>query len=437
MEIITLLLFCAVLTVCILLDVSILYALVVGYCIFAAFAKLRKYTWREIGAMTASGIGGAGNILLIFLLIGVLTALWRAAGTVPVIITYAARLIRPETFFLMTFVLNCGISLLTGTAFGTAATMGVICMTMAAVMGQSPVLAGGAVLAGAYFGDRCAPVSTSALLICSLTKTDIFINIKKMISSAAVPFFVACAVFAVCGFGAGKTSAVPDLHSLFGREFSLHWIGVLPATVIILLSLFRCNVKITMLTSIAAAFCIAVFMEKAAPVTLLFQAVAGFSAGDTEVGAMLNGGGVVSMVRAAAIVCSSSAYAGIFRETGLLKTLQTRIYTLGNRTTVYCATFFTAAVASLVACNQTLSIMLTHQLCEAVEPDAQKMAMNLENTAVVLAPLVPWSIANTVPLASAGAPAESTLAAVFLYVLPLWCLLVSLYKKKHVCSVKE
>lgn len=100
-----------------------------------------------------------------------MTALWRACGTIPYIICHAAKLLRPEVILLASFLLNCGISVLTGTSFGTAATIGVICMSMGVSEGANPLLLGGAILSGAFFGDRCSPFSTSALLVSELTKT--------------------------------------------------------------------------------------------------------------------------------------------------------------------------------------------------------------------------------------------------------------------------
>ena len=158
----------------------------------------------------------------------------------------------------------------------------------------------------------------------------------------------------------------------------------------------------------------------------------GYKAADPQVAAMINGGGIMSMVRVACIVSLSSAFSGIFRSTGLLDSIKQAIGKLSARTNPFAATMCTSLVAGMIACNQTLAIMLTNQLCDDLEPDNAKRAMNLENTAVVLSALVPWSIASGVPLASVGGPAKSILLACFLYLLPLWRLLVEYSGKKQV-----
>ena len=150
---------------CILAGIPILAALALGYLIFFGYSISRGYSVIDILSMSWKGIRTAKNILLTFLLIGMLTALWRAAGTIPAIVSYCAGLMNPAVMILMAFLLNALVSVLTGTAFGTAATMGVICMTMAKAMGCNEILAGGAILSGVFFGDRCSPVSTSALLV--------------------------------------------------------------------------------------------------------------------------------------------------------------------------------------------------------------------------------------------------------------------------------
>lgn len=432
MEWIVLGLFCTGLLLCIVLDFSILYALGAGLVLFWLYGKYKGFSWGALFEMSLSGVKTVKNILITFLLIGLLTALWRDAGTIPVIVCYATRLIRPSIFLLMTFLLNCGVSILTGTAFGTAATMGVICATMANTMGIDLMLVGGAVLSGVFFGDRCSPVSTSALLVAELTGTNIFQNIKGMVRTAMVPFLATCGIYTLIGIFTVGDGQVPDLQSMFGREFALSWVALLPAVVILVLSVMQVNVKKAMSLSILTALPISLLVQGTTVAQLPALLFSGYKAADPQVAAMINGGGVMSMVRVACIVSLSSAFSGIFRSTGLLDSIKQAIGKLSVRTNPFAATMCTSLVAGMIACNQTLAIMLTNQLCDDLEPDNAKRAMNLENTAVVLSALVPWSIASGVPLASVGGPARSILLACFLYLLPLWRLLVEYSGKKQV-----
>jgi len=430
MELLVLSLFCAGLLACIIFDISILYALGAGLILFLLYGKRKGFSWKELAGVALSGIVKVRNILIAFMLIGMLTALWRDAGTISVIVCYAARLIRPSVFLVMTFLLNSMVSVLTGTAFGTAATMGVICATMAAAMGVDPAMVGGAVLGGAYFGDRCSPVSTSALLVAELTETSIFDNIKNMVRSAAIPFLMTCGVYGGVGLFFSGAGEVPDLQAVFERELVLSWVALLPAVVILTLSLMKVNVKKAMAASILTALPICVLIQGTPVGELPRLLFLGYQATDPQAAAMLNGGGIASMIRVAMIITISSSYSGIFQKTGLLDGAKRVVHNLALKTTGYTAALITSVVASVIACNQTLAIMLTHQLCREVQPEKSRMALILEDTAVVIAPLVPWSIAGAVPLTTIGAPATALLWTCFLYLLPLWQLTVHTGKEQ-------
>ena len=423
MEWLVLGLFCGGLIACLLLDVSILYALAAGLLLFLLYGRRRGFSWGELLKMALEGVKAVKNILITFLLIGVLTAMWRSAGTISVIVCYAAKLIRPSVFLLMTFLLNAGVSVLTGTSFGTAATMGVICATMGSVMGVNAVLTGGAVLSGVFFGDRCSPVSTSALLVATLTETSIFDNIRRMVRTALAPFLASCAVYALIGLLTPHGEGTIDLAALFSREFSLSLWAAVPAAVILILSLLRVNVKLAMSASILSAVPVCLWLQGRGLPELLQTALTGFVAADADVAPMLNGGGVTSMLRVAAIVCLSSSYSVLFRKTGLLDRVKRAIDLLSRRTSPFFAMLCTSALAGMVACNQSLTILLTHQLCRELREDPSDTAVDLEDTAVVVAPLVPWSIAGAVPLSAVGAPSISVLLACYLYLLPIWRLI--------------
>lgn len=423
MKVCILILFCVILLACVCFGVSVVPALAGGLLLFMLYALISGYSLKDFCSMCASGIRRAGNILITFLFIGVLTAFWRVSGCIPAIVCYTSGLALPALFPLAAFLLNALLSILTGTAFGTAATMGVICMSLSDSLGLDPFWTGGAILAGAYFGDRCSPVSTSALLVSSLTGTDVYRNIRAMLRSCLVPFLVSCCVYAAAGlFGRHGGTPLP-VRELFAGELRLHPICVLPAVCILIAAALRWKVRRAMLLSIAVSVPIALFYQRVPVLELLRCAAHGYAAADPAVGALLNGGGLQSMLRVAVIVCIASCYAGVFEKTGLLEPLERLVSSVSERFGSYPATLFVAAAASAAACNQTLSIMLTSQLTSSLKSTPEEKALDLEDTAVVLAPLIPWSIAGGVPLASVGAPTVCILGACYLYLLPLWRLL--------------
>ena len=157
----------------------------------------------------------------------------------------------------------------------------------------------------------------------------------------------------------------------------------------------------------------------------------GFHPQDTELAKLMAGGGIISMIRVSAIICISSCYSGMFKGTHFFEGMQRMMQWLSNRITAFGSVLTASVFASTIACNQTLAIMLTHQVCDELIEDKNTFASYLEDTAVVIAPLMPWSIAVSVPLTSIGAPAAVLLAAFFLYLIPLWNLLVNIVRQSR------
>lgn len=431
-EISVLTLFAVSLVFCIGFDISILAALVFGFFLFYGYGLYKKHSVKEMATLAFSGIKTVRNILITFILIGIITATWRVCGTIPYIVYHATKICSPGIMVLITFLLCCLISVLTGTAFGTAATMGVICVTMASSMGVPILYSGGAVLAGSFFGDRCSPMSTSALLVSTVTGTDLYRNIGNMVKTSVVPFILTCGIYLVLGMGTAGDFDTVEIQTLFAENFRLHPAALVPAIVIIVLSCFRVNVKITMSVSILCGMAVAFFIQGTSLTELLDIALLGYRPEKAEVAALLSGGGVQSMVKVFCIVCLSSCYSGMFNGTGLLAGFRGSLNRLSTKILPFGSILITSILTVMVSCNQTLAIMLTQQLCMDAEPDPETMASHLENTAVVIAPLIPWSIAGAVPLATVGAPTACILTACYLYLLPVWnyAVAIRMHRKK-------
>lgn len=448
----TMLLFCAVLFASVALGWSIIPALFVGALLFMGYGLVRRCSLRAMASRAAGSVRSAGTVVVAFVLIGVLTSLWRASGTIAFIVAHSTAVIHAATVIPLSFLLCSAMSVLVGSSFASAATMGTICMSLGLSMQANPVMLGGAILAGVYVGDRCSPVSTSALLVKQLTRTNLFNTIARMLRTGAVPFVLSCAVYVAAavaewlcasggsGFGAASAavstnaSSITDIGGLFSSAFDLHWLTLVPALLVIVLALLRVDVRLLMLASIAASVAICVGVQHMEWAELLRLLIFGYHAQNPQVAALLDGGGILSMLTVMATVCISSAYAGIFAETRMLARLQQVIEMLGHRIGACGATMITATCAAALACNQTLTIMLTHQLCGGLygddESERSAQAIDLEDSAVVIAPLIPWSIAGAVPLATINAPTLSLAAATFLYLLPLSRMLASAVRRR-------
>jgi len=428
-SIIAILLFSLSLITCLLLKFSVVYALVIGYIIFIIYGLIKRHNLIILIKKSFEGVLTVKNILLVFILIGMITALWRASGTIAFIVYMGSKLVSPSILILLTFLLCSILSVLIGTSLGTAATMGVICVSIGKTMGVNPYYVGGAVLSGIYFGDRCSPMSTSALLIAELTKTNLYTNIKLMIKTSIIPFIVTCLFYLFLGFKSKVSNISVDVTEIFKQNYNLNIIVIIPAILIIILSILKINVKKTMLVSIVISFIIAMFIQRDSIVALINYCIFGYHHPNERLNLMMKGGGILSMVNVSLIVGISSSYSGIFKETKMLVSLKKHLKDFSKKTSSYFVIFLSSIISGAIACNQSLGTILTNELCgELVEK--QKMAIILENTVILLVGLIPWNIAMDVPLKTIGVGFMSGLFAFYLYFLPLWNLFLDFIKEK-------
>ena len=428
-SIVAILLFSLSLIFCLLLKYSVIYALIVGYIIFVTYGLIKGHDLKVLMKKSFEGVLTVKNILLVFVLIGMITALWRASGTIAFIVYMGSKLISPSILILLTFLLCSILSFLIGTSLGTAATMGVICVSIGKAMGINPYYLGGAVLSGIYFGDRCSPMSTSALLITELTKTNLYTNIKLMLKTSIIPFVTTCLFYLFLGLKSSTSPVGIDATNIFKENYNLNIVVIVPAILIIILSLFKVNVKKTMLLSIVISFIIAMFFQKESVTSLINYCVYGFHHSNEKLNLMMKGGGILSMLNVGLIVAISSSYSGIFKETKMLVLMKKYLKEFSKKTSNYFVIFLSSIISGAIACNQSLGIILTYELCEELE-DKQNMAIILENTIVLLAGLIPWNIAMAVPLKTVDIGLMSGLFAFYLYFLPLWNLFLGIIKEK-------
>lgn len=363
-------------------------------------------------------------VLSILLLIGAVTAVWMASGTVPALIYYGIQLINPHWFILAAFVLTGLVSLLIGTSFGAASTVGIALVIMARSSDVDPHMIAGAVIAGAYFGDRCSPMSSSAHLIATITKTNIYVNLKNMMTTGLLPLIVASFIYLILSLIYPVQMTESILPSELNRLFELNEIVFLPAITLIALAVFRVEVKRSMLISIVVGFVIAWIVQGYSGLDILRFAVIGFKLeADSPVQSILLGGGMLSMAKVCVIVIISTALAGILAGTNALKLVEDWLKRIRSRSNVFLSTTVIGIAGAAFGCTQTIAILLTHQLVRDKYAQAQleneDLAIDLEDTVVVLAPLIPWNIAGLVPATILMSDAGFIPFAVYLYLIPV------------------
>ncbi len=425
-ELLTLGSFVLALVTCIISGYSIIYALVFGLICFIIYSVVKGFDFHQINAMIWFGIFKLKNLFLIFVFIGLLTASWRLSGTIPYIIHRSINLINPALFYATVFLLCCLISTLIGTAIGTVSTIGIICMMIAQANQADLGLTAGAIIGGSYFGDRFSPMSSSANLICNLTDTNIYTNLRNMVRSTVVPFFASILIYlAFSLFRQSVFKTNVDVTEI-GNHFALRPIVILPALIILVFSLLKVRVTVTMLFSIVSACLIAVLVQKAQIADILTSLLLGYEPhSDSNIVRLMGGGGLISMSRAFVIISISASYFGFFLKTDLIKAIDPVVQYHSNRYGNFATIVPVSLITAALSCNQTLSVMLTSKLIETRYASRHELAVDLEDSAIVIAPLIPWSVAATIPIIVLNAESSSLLYAFFLYLLPVMKLMAN------------
>jgi Na+/H+ antiporter len=413
------------LLLCTLKGIFIGFPLAASFFNFAYIIWHRGYPLKDIVHMAYEGGNKSFIVLRIFVLVGAITSLWIASGTTPAILYYGIKLIDPKLFIMYAFLISCGVSFLLGTSFGTVSTVGLSLILMAKTGQIDPNIAAGAIIAGAYFGDRCSPMSSSANLVAHLTETDLYTNINQMMSTGILPLILSILAFFGLSLRHPLTFTENTMIQEISQIFSLHWFVLLPALVILVFAILKIDVKLSMFVSILLALLISISVQHYKVFDVVKIALLGFNLNlDSPLKAILKGGGILSMWKVSVVVYISCCWAGLCSETNILDDLDEILFKAKSRSETFLMTAAMSIVTSILGCSQTISIVLTHSLMKKVynkntlEPT--QLAVDLENTSVPLAALIPWNTAGFVPSSTLSVGLIGFIPfAFYLYLLPL------------------
>jgi Na+:H+ antiporter, NhaC family len=409
-------------------SIFIAYPLGLSLLMLGFLAVKRGHKINCVASMALNGGKKALIVLKIFVLIGAIISAWMAAGTVPAIVYYGIKFLNPKFFVLSAFLISSLISFLIGTSFGTIGTVGIALMIMARGSGIDVNMAAGAIIAGAYFGDRCSPMSSSANLVASITNTDLYKNIKNMFKTSFIPLVLSIGLYLILSLSTPLSSSEVNLDREILEAFDVNVVVLLPAVIILVLSAFKVEVKILMLVSIVVACLISLLVQYESLKNLIRYLIFGFVLEDsTPLKTILKGGGILSMLKLAVVVFISSAFSGVFEGAGFLNKFEMFFTRAKKRYELMLLTIFASIVTAAFGCTQTIAIILGHQLVkkayEEGSTDKSELAVDLENTAVVISPLIPWNIAGLIPAATLMVGSGYIVYSFYLYLIPLCNLL--------------
>lgn len=428
---ISLVIFLVSMVFCVTIDYSICFALILGLVCLLVTGLHRGFSAGELLRMVLKGGKTSFIVFKILFFIGCLTAVWRASGTISFFVYYGVKIITPQLFIVIAFMLTAVLSFILGTSFGVTGTAGVMLMILARSGGVNELITAGAIISGAYFGDMCSPASSAAILSSTVSGVKPYDNVKMMLKTSFFPLLVSVCIFTY--FSVRNPIAHIDEQVLIMLEsnFNLSWLLILPAIILLILPWFKVRITPTIIVSIFIATIIAVILQGEKVLDVLKYSLIGYTLEAETLDRILAGGGVITMLEGMFVVLISSTYSGIFKGTGMLENVQQKLGRITDRLGLFPTQIISSILWAGVFCNQAIGIVLNAQVFGEVykKKGASKaeLATDIGNSAITIAGLVPWSVACTVPLSMLGVTKDALLYCVLLYMVPFCYLLTKTF----------
>ena len=364
-------------------------------------------------------------VIKIFLLVGGISSIWIMSGTIPAVVYQGIRLMNPNYFYLSSFLITSVVAFLLGSAFGTSGTVGIAMIAIGKGLGADLSIVGGTVISGAYFGDRCSPVSSSANLVATLTKTNLYINIKNMLKTGAIPFVLSGILYVLCNSGSNEIVKNIAMLDLLEKNFNLTYLNFLPIVIILVLTLLKVNVKISLILSIVMAMILSYFIQGREIVDIVRTLFLGFFLErDNPLYPILKGGGILSMWKTAIIIFISCCLSGLIQMLKIFSKIEEIILKSKSEFSLFIWTVIVSIIAGMLGCNQSIAVVMTidimKKIYEIKKISREKFAIDIENSAIVLAAGIPWNLASLFPATVMELPSLKYLAySYFIFLVPI------------------
>ncbi|MDZ7336378.1 MAG: Na+/H+ antiporter NhaC [candidate division KSB1 bacterium] len=368
-------------------------------------AKWLGFTWRELEQGIVESIRQAMPAMLIVICVGMLIGSWIASGTIPMLIFYGLKLISPK-FFLVTACMVCSvISLVTGTSWGTVGTIGIAFIGIAQGLGIPLGAAAGAIVAGAYFGDKISPFSDTTNLAPIAAKSNLFDHVRHLLWTTTPAWIIGLTIYFVVGLQfEGPALPKEQLERILATlqmNFHFHILLLLPAVVVLYFAVRKLPTIPGMVAASALASLLALFFQKGSFQEILNAMTVGYTAdtGVAEIDRLLSRGGMMSMMGVTLIAFCAFAFAGIVQKAGMLNVILDHLLKIVKSTGSLIASVVGSCVTvALITGSSFLSIIVPGELFAPAFKQRNLAAKNLsrttEDSGTVVVPLIPWSMAG-------------------------------------------
>ena len=387
--------------------------LIIGTSTAALVAWRAGYTWKDIEEMMYKGIRLALPAVVIIILVGLTIGAWMGGGIVATMIYYGLQIITPA-WFLVTICIICAIvSLAIGSSWSTMGTIGVAGMGIGLSMGIPAGMIAGAIISGAYFGDKMSPLSDTTNLAAGLTGTDLFDHIKHMLYTTIPGLTIALVAYGYLGnkFATNKIEAIEiaQTAAVLQESFLITpWLLLVPLAVIVMVAL-KVPAIPALIVGIVLGFLSQIFIQGGSLVGGLEALQSGFTiaTGNEMVDALFNGGGLDSMMYTVSMTIVAMTFGGILEFSGMLKAIMNQLLKVVKSTGSLVASTIAACFMTNASCSeQYISIVVPSRMFSKAYRDmglhSKNLSRALEDGGTLTSVFIPWNTCGVFILGTLG-----------------------------------
>jgi NhaC family Na+:H+ antiporter len=401
-------------------------ALLMSAVVAAVVAHKNGHSWEKLGEEIVKGISVAMSAIMILLMVGALIGVWNMSGTIATMVYYGIKYIDPSWFYLAAALL-CGIvGIVTGSSWTTAATLGVAFIGMANAIGASTAITAGAVISGAYFGDKMTPLSETTILTPQIVGSNVYTHISSMAKATVPAYLISLVIF----FLIGRNVAVAPVDTTavlqaLDSSYNISLWNLLPVLVLLLLGLRKYPAFLSILIGTLVGALVAVIWQPQvvtafandpslgyglAALKSVWMAMAnGFTAsfGYPQIDTLFTGGGMDSMLTTIWLILGAMSFGAMMDYGGFNSRLITPVIgKLKSAGGLIAGVMFTALGLNIVAGDQYIAIVLPARMFmvefrkRGIHPET--LATAVENSGTVTSPLIPWNSCGAYMSAALG-----------------------------------
>ena len=392
-----------------------------GIAVLIAMLYFHK-TWKELEGEINHAVGSIGSPIVILLLIGLLSGTWMVSGVVPMLIYYGMQIINPHVFLITSCLISALVSVMTGSSWTTVATIGVALMGIGKAEGFSDGWTAGAILSGAYFGDKMSPLSDTTVLASSLCGTPLFTHIRYMTITTVPAFSVTLIIFLIAGFLVPSAAAIDTsaFTTALSSKFNLSlWLLLVPVATGVMIYKKMPAIIVLFASSLTAIVFALIFQPHILAevsgistndangsypqAVVLFKGAMESSFGSTAIDSgfapvndLLATRGMAGMLNTVWIILCAICFGGVLKSSGMLANIVSLVLPLTKtRVGLVASTVVSGIFFNATAADQFLSIMLNSSMFgeiykkEGYEP--RLLSRSIEDSSTVTSVLIPWS----------------------------------------------